>query len=110
MEYIMSPSRQPLIIRPKLEDKDKFMTNLQNFLGEKYNTSAIPKIAFNQLKSKLEYSNSNSFSLANLKYSRICCDAILYSLCRADSKIKEQTEKIIEEGSKFKQLGFFMPD
>ncbi len=34
----------------------------------------------------------------------------MYSLCRADSKIKEQTEKFIESNGKFKQLGYFIPD
>jgi hypothetical protein len=47
MEYIMNPSREPLIIRPKLEDKEKFLTVIHNFLGEKYNLGSLPKFATN---------------------------------------------------------------
>ncbi len=78
----MNPSREPLIIRPKLEDKEKFLTVIHNFLGEKYNLSSLPKFAMNEVKRRFNISTSNEYSFANLKYSRICSDAILYSLCR----------------------------
>jgi len=43
-----------MVIRPKLEDVDRLLTVVHNFLGEKYNTSAIPGIALRELASKLQ--------------------------------------------------------
>jgi len=81
-----------MVIRPKIDNMDRFMTIIHNFLGEKYNISALPRIALNELSSKMQKPNKITFSLNNLKYSRICSDAVLYSLCKSSSKISESAE------------------
>jgi len=65
------------------------MSVLHNFLGEKYNVKAIPGVLINELKHKLEHKEHFPFSLANLKYSRVCSDAVLYSLCRGSTAMRE---------------------
>lgn len=47
MEYIMNEKREPWIIRPNVEDREKLLNIMQGFIGEKYNLAAIPKYAFN---------------------------------------------------------------
>jgi len=44
MAYIVDPRREPMIIRPKVENMEKFMLVINNYLGEKYNISAIGQI------------------------------------------------------------------
>jgi hypothetical protein len=43
-----------MIIRPKIEDKDRFLLLINNYLGEKYNLSAVRQIGLRELKSKLK--------------------------------------------------------
>lgn len=91
MEYIMNEKREPWIIRPNVEDKEKLLNILQGFIGEKYNLAAIPKYAFNEFLRKINITKNQPYSMSNLKYSKICSDAILYSLCRSSQKITQTT-------------------
>ena len=109
MEYIMNEKREPWIIRPRVEDREKLVNILQGFVGDKYSLTAIPKYAFNEFLRKINITKNQEYSLSNLKYSKICSDAVLYALCRSSQKIATATEQLSKKGS-FKQLGFFIPD
>lgn len=87
LEYIVDPKREPMIIRPKLEDMQRFMVIINNYLGEKYNSYAVGQIGLRELKCKLKNEEKIRFSQGNLKYSRICSDSVLYALIKASPKI-----------------------
>lgn len=76
-----------MIIRPKLENIERFMLVLNNYLGEHYNTTAIAKIGLRELKNKLKTEEKAKFSLSLLKHSRICSDSVLYSLIRGSPSL-----------------------
>lgn len=86
-----------MIIRPKLENIEKFMLVINNYLGEKYNLSAIGQISIRELKAKLKNSEKKKFSVSNLKYSRICSDSVLYALTRASPSIEESIPLELEK-------------
>jgi hypothetical protein len=98
-----------MIIRPHLEDKEKFMLVVNNYLGEKYNIAAIGQIGLKELKAKLKNEDKHKFSVMRLKHSRICSDSVLYALLRSSSAIEQSMEEQLAR-TKFEQLGFFMPD
>lgn len=82
---------------------------LQGFIGDRYSLKAIPKYAFNEFLRKLNITKNQEYSLSNLKYSKICSDAVLYALCRSSQKMATATEQLSKKGM-FQQLGFFTPD
>ena len=43
-----------MIIRPKVQDLDRFLLVLNNYLGEEYNFAAIRQLGLRELKSKLK--------------------------------------------------------
>lgn len=82
-----------MIIRPKLEDKSRFLVIVNNYLGEKYNLNAISQIGLRELKHKLKKEEKVKFSLGNLKHSRICSDSVLYALIKANPTIEHTLEE-----------------
>ena len=96
IEILVQKDREPLIFRPKLERKEEFLTILTSFLGEKYNIEAISSLFWNKIKQAASYlQERHEFSIQTLKYSRICTEAILYTLCKADDQINEYTSSYI---------------
>lgn len=88
-----------MIIRPKLQDKDRFLVIINNYLGEKYNMQAVRQMGLRELKAKLKQEEKVAFSLGNLKHSRICSDSVLYALLKASPQIEQTLQ---EELSKTK--------
>lgn len=98
-----------MVFRPKLERKEEFLTILTSFLGEKYNTEAISSLFWNKIKQTASHlQERHEFSIQALKYSRICTEAILYTLCKADDQIHQFTSHYISTDEAYQNLGHIL--